>query len=154
MTIQYTDYSSASELHKTEVLDLDCEIPGWYDPYFTNDIQVREQRLKYYANVLEAGFFKLALNGEKLVGFHAILLKEDPKGKYGSIGTFWVHSDYRKQGIGRRLKQLGEEWARANDCAFIQTGVHIVNERMLEINREAGYTLHSVNMRKYFRDQK
>ncbi len=91
---------------------------------------------------------KMAFDGEKLIGFHALKLIDEESVRFAHIGTFWVHGEHQKQGIGKGVKMMGEEWAREKKCDFIQTGVNFTNERMLEINNKAGYEVFSQILRK------
>ncbi len=87
-------------------------------------------------------FFWLAESQGRVVGFHWMEIKDlksEERKRKASIISLWVDENFRKQGIARALKARGEEWARENRAAFIETGVHHTNERMIRFNKNSGY---------------
>jgi ribosomal protein S18 acetylase RimI-like enzyme len=64
------------------------------------------------------------------------------------IGGLWVAERCRRQGVARRLKSMGESWARAIGAAFLNTNVLVDNQRMLALNHELGFVDYRINMRK------
>jgi ribosomal protein S18 acetylase RimI-like enzyme len=84
----------------------------------------------------------------QIVGLHILRRFEEGPLVGAHIGGLWVHERCRRQGIARRLKALGESWARSIGAAFINTNVLVNNQRMLDFNRSLGFTDYRVNMRK------
>jgi GNAT superfamily N-acetyltransferase len=84
----------------------------------------------------------------QIVGLHILRRFEEGPLVGAHIGGLWVHERCRRQGIARRLKALGESWARSIGAAFINTNVLVKNQRMLDFNRSLGFTDYRVNMRK------
>src|SRR5262245_13240337 len=41
------------------------------------------------------------------------------------IQALFVDPTYRRHGVGRRLKELGEAWAKAMGCEFMDTNVRV-----------------------------
>ncbi|CAM2861519.1 GNAT family N-acetyltransferase [Legionella worsleiensis] len=42
------------------------------------------------------------------------------RGKYVRVDFFWVHKDFRHQGLGSKLMMKLEEFSKAKECRFIQ----------------------------------
>lgn len=94
-------------------------------------------------------FFWVAEGQGKIVGFHWMEIKDaknSPASKYASIISLWVDPAYRKNGVARALKTKGEEWARVSGAAYIETGVHHTNTRMLEFNKKSGFIPGNIQM--------
>lgn len=58
----------------------------------------------------------------------------------------YVHPDHRGQGVARRLKLEGEDWLRTQGARQVVTEIDAKNERMLAINRKAGFAVKSYVM--------
>lgn len=82
----------------------------------------------------------------KIVGIH-ILIKEHSS-ENCSIKTLWLEDQFRKQGIGSRLKQVGEDWAKAVGAKKMVTQVMSNNPAMFEINKKKGFFLTKFEMEK------
>lgn len=131
------------------VAEADSRIPLAFDPAYQFNATSIDKRLEYYASYGDDDFFEVALEGETIVGFHAIrIIPYPPSFRAGNISTLWVAPSARATGIARHLKQLGEAWARKSGLIFLQTNVHVRNQRMLEINQDAGYETDYFHMRK------
>lgn len=87
----------------------------------------------------------------QIVGIH-ILIKE-PSSQDCSIKTLWLEDQFRKQGIGSRLKQMGEDWARTMGAKKLVTQVMSNNPTMLEINKKKGFVFTKFEMEKRLEDQ-
>lgn len=148
MNILYKDYQDLNQEQIHLIVEQDCTIPLAYDPHFVVNEKMFGERIKYYEELIQKGFFKIAFDDGKIIGFHAIMLEKQKELMIAHIGTFWIHSDYQRQGIGRKLKEMGEKWAREQSCTYLKTGVHYANKRMLEINTKAGFDIYSVTMLK------
>jgi GNAT superfamily N-acetyltransferase len=81
-----------------------------------------------------------------LVGIH-ILIKE-PSSENCIIKTLWLENKFRKQGIGSRLKQIGEEWAKTVGAQKMVTHVMSNNPAMFEMNKKKGFSLTKFEMEK------
>ena len=64
------------------------------------------------------------------------------------VHGLWIHSDYRKRGIAKELKRLGEEWAKHQACKFMDSNVRVTNKSMIALNESLGYEVARFNFRK------
>jgi ribosomal protein S18 acetylase RimI-like enzyme len=113
------------------------------------------ERVKNTANILikltngERKYYCLAVfEGENMIAIHFLNRQELDRQPACHIHGLFVHPEYRGIGIATRLKAMGEEWARAMGCAFMDSHVRTTNERMLAINEKLGYTIARYNLRK------
>lgn len=86
--------------------------------------------------------------GRAIVGLHVLRRFEEGPLVGAHIGGLWVHERLRRRGIARRLKAMGERWARGIGASFINTNVLVNNRRMLELNRSLGFVDYRINLRK------
>ena len=131
------------------VAEADSRIPLEYDPDYTFTAASIDQRLKYYQAFKSEDFFEVALDGDRVVGFHAVhIIPYPPDLKVGNIATLWVDPDYSGKGIAAQLKARAEIWGREHKLAFLQTNVHTNNKKMLAINQAAGFETAYIHLRK------
>ena len=64
------------------------------------------------------------------------------------IANLWVKEKHRGNGIARELKVRGESWAKSIGATFINTNVLPDNKIMLNINKNHGFNVYKINMRK------
>jgi ribosomal protein S18 acetylase RimI-like enzyme len=88
------------------------------------------------------------VRGKEIVGLHVLRRFEEGPSIGAHIGGLWVAERCRHQGVARRLKTMGESWARGIGAAFLNTNVLVNNERMLRLNRELGFVDYRINLRK------
>lgn len=88
------------------------------------------------------------LPGSEIVALHIVRRFEEGPVVGAHIGGLWVVERWRGRGIARRLKAMGESWARGIGAAFINTNVLVNNQRMLRLNRALGFFDYRINMRK------
>ena len=86
--------------------------------------------------------------GREIVGLHIVRRFEEGPRIGAHVGGLWVHERCRRQGIARRLKEMGESWARSIGAEFINTNVLSNNQRMLDFNRSLGFFDYRINLRK------
>ncbi|MGO1070191.1 GNAT family N-acetyltransferase [Lysobacter sp. CA199] len=67
------------------------------------------------------------------------------------VQGLWVHPDHRGRGIARRLKELGEDWAREMGSEFMDSNVRVDNRNMIQLNEQMGYEVARLNFRKELR---
>ncbi len=140
-------YESANKITNEQlyhIAKIDTEIPLKFNSNHDASEEQTLNRIEYYKDLLNDGFFKIAFSNNETIGFHAIHRREN---KTANIATLWVHPSFRKKGIAKKLKEFGIDWAKAQNIEFITTSVHMMNERMVNINKDAGYEIVSVNMR-------
>lgn len=82
------------------------------------------------------------------MGLHLLRFFEETEGPAAHIAGLWVHPDYRRIGIARRLKADGEAWARGVGARFLNTNVVPENAAMLRLNEAEGFRVFRFNMRK------
>jgi GNAT superfamily N-acetyltransferase len=147
--LQYrrADYSNVSEMRF--IAEADSRIPLEYDSHYTYTDASIDQRLKYYQDFKTDDFFDVALDGPRVVGFHAVhIIPYPPDLRVGNIATLWVDPDYRKRGIASELKARAEIWGREKKLVFLQTSVHTNNKKMLAINQAVGFETAYIHLRK------
>jgi GNAT superfamily N-acetyltransferase len=93
-------------------------------------------------------FSGIALHGKKIVGLHVLRFGEEYEGPAAHIAGLWVHPDYRRIGIARKLKADGEAWARRRGAKFLNSNVMPENAAMLRLNEAEGFRVFRLNMRK------
>lgn len=147
MKIQYEDFSNLTDDQIKYIAEVDSKIPIDLDPHYHWTKECADERFEYFKNLV--GLKKAATCDQQIVGFHVLYLVIKPYASIANISTFWVHEKFRQQGIGQYLKKLGEDWAKDNNCSYIQTLVHRDNNRMIEINQKNGFELTYLNMRKH-----
>jgi ribosomal protein S18 acetylase RimI-like enzyme len=84
----------------------------------------------------------------EIVGLHILRRFEEGPLVGAHIGGLWVAEHCRRQGVARRLKAMGEAWARSIGAAFLNTNVLVDNQRMLAFNRSLGFGDYRINLRK------
>ena len=147
MHYRKVDFSNEKEIRF--VAEADSRVPLEYDAHYTFTPASIDQRLKYYEQFKADDFFEVALDGDRVVGFHAVhVIPYPPDLKVGNIATLWVDPDYRKKGIASQLKARAEVWGRERKLAFLQTNVHTNNKTMLAINQAAGFETAYIHLRK------
>ena len=68
--------------------------------------------------------------------------------KVVTIEMLYTHPHCRNSGIATNLKLALEQWAIEKDAHSIESTVDANNEQMIHINREQGYDITHVKMRK------
>ncbi len=104
-----------------------------YTQFYANNHAVQPE---YCADAVETGEYPtkiitsensdifVAVKHERIVGFIHIEKQTSPKfpsvvqGSYAEVVDLFIHADYRRFGIGRRLLESAKEWARERrlDC--------------------------------------
>jgi len=83
-----------------------------------------------------------------IVGVHILRRFEEGPLIGAHIAGLWVAEHRRRLGVARRLKAMGESWARSIGATFLNTNVLVNNERMLRLNRSLGFVDYRINLRK------
>ncbi len=149
MKLHYRGLDKTNDHETRFVAEADSRIPLEYGSHYTFTATSIDQRLKYYQEFKADDFFDVALDGERVVGFHAVhIIPYPPDLKVGNIATLWVDPAYRKKGIAAQLKARAEMWGREHKLAFLQTNVHTNNKTMLAINQAAGFETAYIHLRK------
>ena len=82
----------------------------------------------------------------QLVGFLEVDLRShadgcDPTRPVGYIEGWYLDTDWRGQGIGRKLLAAAEDWARSHGCLEMASDTWIDNELSQRVHEAAGYTV-------------
>jgi len=85
--------------------------------------------------------FWIAKVGEIPVGYAIGCLRKD---FYSSQGVY-VSPDYRRKGIGLKLKQFQVDFASVLGCERISTWVYSLNQASIGLQRKAGFELISTD---------
>lgn len=129
----------AAELGR--IAEIDNQIPAEFDPSWNPDEAARKERVEFYRKLSEGEFFRVIYRENEVVGFHIV---RNANNSMCHTSTLWVHPSYRRMGLGKSLKEAGIAWARERGFKVMQTGVHVANKRMTEINLTLGFKPHSV----------
>ena len=151
MTIEYRTLNYRDTRELRAFLELLYAIAAERDPYhfekseeFIDRCLVKARREEDATNT----FAGLALEGAQIVGLHVLRRFEEGPLVAAHVAGLWVAERCRRRGIARRLKELGESWARSIGAHFLNTNVLMQNAPMLELNRELGFENYRVNLRK------
>jgi len=78
------------------------------------------------------------------IGFNTLYVMEDYSGRgMGKIIILFVIPEARGRGAAKALKLEGEDWLKARGVTQVMTEIDAKNERMLEINKKAGFRVKS-----------
>ena len=83
-----------------------------------------------------------------IVGLHILRRFEEGPLIGAHIAGLWVAEHRRRQGVARRLKAMGESWARGIGAEFLNSNVLVNNQRMLKLNHDLGFFDYRINLRK------
>lgn len=120
---------STDDEHKTEMLDI---------------YEHRETQLVLVAET----------SGKKLVGFLEASIRpfvEDCRSdRVGYLEGWFVETEFRRRGVGRKLVGTAENWAREKGCEEMASDSEIGNDSSYEAHRNLGYeeTSRLVHLRK------
>ncbi len=78
------------------------------------------------------------------MGFSVISIRTDyvegaDRSPTGYLEAIYVEPEYRKEGIGKRLVELGEEWCKENGCSQIGSDTWISHEKARAFHRKLGF---------------
>ena len=107
------------------------------------------------ALTMPLAIFVAATNDGRAVGFLEVDLRShadgcSPAQPSGYIEGWFVAEDYRQQGVGKKLVEAAEEWARGHGCIEIGSDALIDNEISQRAHQALGYEVvdRCVNYRK------
>jgi GNAT superfamily N-acetyltransferase len=93
-------------------------------------------------------FAGLALDHGTIVAVHVLRRFEEGPLVGAQVSGLWVSPALRRQGVARRLKAMGEAWARSIGAHFLNSNVLSQNAPMLSLNRDLGFENYRINLRK------
>ena len=144
------DYSNRSEV--IEYVTLFWKIPvALADDYFAekdsdfleqyaNDTIQREDELNTFSGIVTSG--------EEIIGLHILRKFKEPPLIGAHSAALWIHEDYRRKGFAKKLKIMGEEWARNIGVSFINANVLPQNFGIIRLNETLEFGTYKINMRK------
>lgn len=107
------------------------------------------------ALTMPLAIFVAATNEGRVVGFLEVDLRShadgcSPAQPAGYIEGWFVAEGYRQQGIGKRLVEAAEDWARSHGCVEIGSDALVENETSQRAHEALGYEVvdRCVNYRK------
>ena len=114
------------------------------EPEFIDRSVLKALREENPANTFAA----VALERREIVAVHVLRRFEEGPLVGAQVAGLWVIERCRRRGVARRLKAMGEDWARSIGAHFLNTNVLSQNAAMLELNRQLGFENYRVNLRK------
>lgn len=147
--VRLLDYKNIRELRS--FVTLLHEIGAEADPYyFAKDAElidralIKARREENPSNT----FAGLAIANGNIVALHVLRRFEEGPLVGAQVAGLWVSPRYRRQGVARVLKAMGEAWARSIGAHFLNSNVLSQNAPMLALNRDLGFENYRINLRK------
>ncbi|WP_244526747.1 GNAT family N-acetyltransferase [Pseudozobellia thermophila] len=79
-------------------------------------------------------------DNERLIGCCGIwLLHKLYKGKHLELDNVFVREEYRSRGIGRRMMEWLDDYAKSRDCNSIELNSYVNNEKGVEFWKRHGF---------------
>ncbi len=107
---------------------------------------------EYYLTMLSDSTVLLALDGEKAAGFCVFQIRPSysnpllvPR-KMAFMDDLCVHSDYRRQGIGKQLFEAACQMSKDEGAATLELMVWSFNENAVRFYEELGMTAKNLTM--------
>ncbi len=92
-------------------------------------------------------FFYIGEKNKQLISFIFAEIDRNQPNKL-HMGSLWTHKNYRKLGIGKKMKKELEKWAKKKKVKKIDTKVNIKNKSMVNLNKKLKYKITSYIMEK------
>ncbi|MDK2843188.1 MAG: hypothetical protein PWQ17_2695 [Anaerophaga sp.] len=154
MQVQYSRLESMDADLVRQIAEIHENAPSeWRDDHEVSDDRIQRRIEDLKTKITDSGFYLLmaqAPSGD-LIGFHWLEIEEENKRRIGHIGSLWVAQKYRRQGIGKKMKEKAEVWAKKAGAEELRTEVYFANSRMIEYNKKLGYRPGQVIMTKDLR---
>ncbi|MBT8080567.1 MAG: GNAT family N-acetyltransferase [Gammaproteobacteria bacterium] len=128
--------------------DLDARLPGGEDIVDEYIPQLLRRCVRYAGKVIVADL------DSAIAGYVSIWTRvtsgelEDGDLLYGYVSDIVVRQEYRGAGVGRRLLEAAEDFARDNDVRYLRIAVLAANRMAHDLYRAAGFADYSVEMEK------
>ena len=127
--------ASVDRLHRENLPDFFQEPSG----------PVRER--KYFQELLARNDVQIfiAAQDQKIVGYVHIFVQETPsipllkQRKFGVIDAIVVDEAFRGQGVGKKLMDRAESWAREQGATSMELNVYTFNQEALDFYQRIGY---------------
>jgi aminoglycoside 6'-N-acetyltransferase I len=129
------------ELHPNETERwLDLREALW--PDLSRD-ELRREQIEILADRTRNNTLVVVDGQGELAGFVEVSLREWAEGcsthPVGYIEAWYVRAEHRRQGIGRRLIEAAEEWARSRGCTEMGSDADLSNEISHRAHGALGY---------------
>jgi aminoglycoside 6'-N-acetyltransferase I len=111
-------------------------------PESARDLLTREQ-LDIIADSERNAVLVAGTPGGPLIGFIELAIRDWAEGcdtqPVGYIEGWYVEPAYRRTGVGRRLVEAGEAWARGRGCTEMGSDADLANDTSHRAHRALGY---------------
>ena len=137
MNIEYNEFKFDNEKELNEIAEIHANIPHNRNKNFKATLEMIEEVKK---EIIECrnksldSIFLIAKYEIDIVGFHWLDKRIINGLEIAHIRSLEVQPEYRNKGIGKKLKDLGEEWAKKVNLKIITTKVSYDNKYMIEYN--------------------
>ena len=101
------------------------------------------QKRVYSWNRAASLIITVAQKDENIIAFCISSIYEE----YGNIESLFVRSDFRKQGIGKRLVLKHIDWFHKNNCQRIEVSTVYHNQEAIEFYKSVGMFPKTITMR-------
>lgn len=146
MDVMPVEIRVATPLDETEILALvprlvEFGAPAWRDPKRMTEVDQGKIREALDDPAAGGHVILVACANGAIAGFihlHALMdhYAETP---HGHISDLVVHPRHEGRGIGRRLMDAAEEWAKAHGYRWLTISVFLANSRAKEMYERAGF---------------
>lgn len=151
MKVEYgtLDYRDSAEVREyfTHILAISGEDDEYHfdkTPEFVDRFVLKARREDNASNT----FAGLARAGREMIGVHLVRRLEEGPYIGAHVAGSWVAEQWRRRGVAKALKALGESWARRIGAHFMSTNVLVENAPMHALNRALGYRPYRIHSRK------
>jgi ribosomal protein S18 acetylase RimI-like enzyme len=111
---------------------------------------------KHYCNYLEVDLTRInrvifiALENKKILGMvlgqYFRPLPISKFNKKGYISNLYVHKDYRKRGIGKKLVNRLMRWFKENAVHYISLEIHVKNRVAQKLYKDLGFEDYTIKL--------
>lgn len=145
--IEVRDLNLSDEKELLKVAELFVAVPLSWDPTYkyTNETVVKTR--DWMLEKRDSLKCLLATANENFVGLHLLRI-DAPGAEHCFIQSLWIEEAFRGQGLGSRLKLVGEDWAKSKDVKKMVTHVFLDNPKMIAINEAKGFKKVKVELHK------
>ncbi len=84
---------------------------------------------------------------EEIIGFGITIIDKEDK-KYGETPMIYVKKEFRRKGIGSKIKRELLRWLKNKKVKYASTKIFITNKPSIKLNEKFGYKVIAVKMEK------
>jgi GNAT superfamily N-acetyltransferase len=146
---QELNYNNEDEVYKAAKIHESAPL-NWDSTWKVTEVGITQwvKRIHEFKNTNKMYLLFAKMPDGEIVGFHWLRLYEMHNSELVNIDSLWVSDKYRNNGIGRGLKERGEDWAKSKGAIKITTNVFYDNKKMIDFNLKLGFKAEAVNMSK------